>query len=395
MLSIVAAFRWMLSFCALEAVVLRMRSMRPPRFTEYVSSMFCGLLDLLVNTGAFVGFVAVYSWLLQRWAPIALPANVFTWVFAALAHDLAYYLFHRASHQSAILWAAHEVHHQSDDYSLSVSLRQGTIATWISWLFYAPLALAGISVEQFVAVHLAHQGFQFLVHTRVIPKLGPFEWLLATPSHHRVHHGREERQIDRNYGGFLIVWDRLFDTFIEEDEEPKYGVPEGIQSWSPYWANLHPYRRLFARVIAQKSAREALRALFGAPVSDKNVSSSRPDYDVEPERDVKIYALAHAAAVSVVATIVLSPRNGLDTAIAAALIAWLLVSMATISRMLDDRPHWKPIESVRVGVTAVVALVLAALGSVSVVPAALWAAGCAWSLYELHSARPFETDAPG
>ncbi|MFO0561135.1 MAG: sterol desaturase family protein [Polyangiales bacterium] len=383
MLSIVAAFRWMVSFCALEIAVLRARSMRPPRFTEYVSSLFCGLLDLLVNTSAFVTFVSVYALIVQRFAPIALPVNAFTWVLAVLAHDLAYYAFHRASHQSAILWAAHEVHHQSDDYSLSVSLRQGTIATWVSWVFYAPLALVGVSVEQFVAVHIAHQVFQFFVHTRLVPKLGPLEWLLATPSHHRVHHGRDEEQIDRNYGGFLIVWDRLFGTFTTETEEPRYGVPEGIQSWSPFWANVDPYRRLLAKVRAQSSAREMIRALFGPPTTDRDVSSARPDYDAAPERDVRMYSVAQATAVTIVATIVLSPQSGLSAWVSAALIAWLLLSMASVSRMLDDRPQWRPLEIARVVATGIAAIVAAVAGWVSVVAAGLWIAACALSLYEL------------
>ncbi len=380
--SITALLLAMAAFCALEALLLRAQRKRLPRANDFVSGLFCGLLDHLVNAGAFVAFAVLYAHWRARWAPVRLPVNPLTWVAIVLVHDLAYYWFHRVSHRVAALWAAHEVHHQSDDYTLAVSLRQGTIATWISWLFYAPLAFMGFSVEQFVAVHLAHQCFQFFVHTRVISTMGPLEWLLATPSHHRVHHGREESQIDRNYGGFLIVWDRLFGTFAPETEEPKYGVPEGIASWSPFWANLAPYRKLLARTVAQKSAREALRALFGPPASDRDVSSQRADYDACPPTPVQHYALTQSAAIAWVALVFVTAPS-LGATINALVTAWLLVSMATIAHILDARPSWRMIETARIFVTGVAAIAVAVTGAASPVIAAVWAGAALWSLIVL------------
>ena len=188
-----------------------------------------------------------------------------TWIAAVLLHDLAYYLFHRASHRVNVLWAAHAVHHQSEDYTFAVSLRQGAIATWVSYLFYLPLALLDIPVELFVIVHGVYQVYQFAVHTRFIPALGPLERVLATPLLHRVHHGRDADFLDKNYGGFFIFWDKLFGSFAPYTREPDYGVTAGITSWSPFWANLHPYAELARRARRAPDRRAALEVWLRPP----------------------------------------------------------------------------------------------------------------------------------
>lgn len=370
--------------CAAEALALRWRGMRAPRVNDAISSSMCGLLDAMVNTSGFAVFAALYAQLLAR-APWILPRNLATWILAILAHDLAYYAFHRASHRVALLWAAHEVHHQSDDYTLSVSLRQGTIATWISWAFYAPLALLGVSLEQFVAVHIAHQLYQFAVHTRLLRTLGPLEWLLATPSHHRVHHSREPAQLDRNYGGFLIVWDRLFRSFEREESEPRYGTTEGIQSWSPLWANLAPFARVIARARAQATLREAARALLGPPTSDRDASPLREDYDPALSDSATVYATAQHGAILWTALAWIGEHARMYSVVSALLALWVVCSMQALSWVLDARRGWKRLERARAALTAVAAVVVAALQWVSVVPAALVVLGCLWSLYELRS----------
>ncbi len=371
----------LLPLVALEAIALRAKGMRGTSFNDYASSLFCGLLDQVINVGAFVAFVALFESVRQRFAPVILPSTAATWALAVLLHDLAYYAFHRASHRVAFLWAAHEVHHQSDAYTLAMSLRQGTIATWTSWAFYLPLALFGFSAEQFVIVHGAHQLFQFFVHTRLIHKLGPLEWLLATPSHHRVHHGRDEEQIDRNYGGFLIVWDRLFGTFTPEREEPIYGVPDGIESWSPYWANLAPYARLARKALAAGTVRGALAVVFGPPRSDHQ--RPRSWLSGEPPEADRNYAAIQSAGVLWVGNIVLQAHQSLGTAAQVALVLWLFASVGSISRILDERAGWRTVERARVALTAAGAIAFAGLGVTSWVPAIFWLAGCALSAYEL------------
>jgi hypothetical protein len=152
--------------------------------------------------------------------------------------DFCYYWFHRVSHEVALVWGAHIVHHQSEEFNLTTALRQDAFQKWFSWAFYLPLALIGFPPLMFLAVASFNTLYQFWIHTRAIGKLGPLEWVLNTPSHHRVHHGSDLKYLDKNYGGTLIVWDRLFGSFQVEEEEPHYGIVKPLKSWNPLWANV-------------------------------------------------------------------------------------------------------------------------------------------------------------
>ena len=263
---LIAAIPVFLALAVLEAAAASRRMGTPYKLGDLVSGLGCGTLDQVVNLAVGAGFLVVYSFLSRHAAILDLPSHsLVTWIAAVLLHDLAYYLFHRASHRVNILWAAHAVHHQSEDYTFAVSLRQGAIATWVSYLFYLPLAILDVPVEVFVVVHGVYQVYQFLVHTRFIPGLGPLEHVLATPVLHRVHHGRDAEFLDKNYGGFFIIWDKLFRSFAPYTREPDYGVTAGISSWSPFWANLHPYAELARRARRAPSRRDALALWLRPP----------------------------------------------------------------------------------------------------------------------------------
>ena len=171
--------------------------------------------------------------------------SLWTWLSCFVLYDLAYYWKHRWGHEVALFWGAHVAHHQSEDFNLGTALRQ-TSADFYSFIFYLPFFAAGFPGEVLFSVVSLNLIYQFWVHTEHIQKLGPLEWLLVTPSNHRVHHGRNEQYIDRNYGGVFIFWDRLFGTFQDElAEEPViFGLSKPLKSWNPLWANGHVYWRL-------------------------------------------------------------------------------------------------------------------------------------------------------
>lgn len=230
-----------------------------------VSGLGCVAFDQITAAWGLALFLVAYDATHRFLGIIELPTHrVLTWVLAIVAHDLAYYAFHRASHRVNVLWAAHVVHHQSETYDFTVSLRQGAIATWVSYAFYLPVALL-VDAQVFLIVHAAYQVYQFFVHTRSIRKLGPLEWIFATPSHHRVHHGSEPAHIDRNYGGFFILFDRIFGTFTAEDREPKYGVPGGYDITGPLFANTYMFLRLRGASAAAACWRARLRLWLGPP----------------------------------------------------------------------------------------------------------------------------------
>ena len=197
-----------------------------------------------------------------------------TWLtFAALfvLWDPCYYWSHRMAHEISLFWGGHVVHHQSEDFNLSTALRQSSTAFIWSMPFYLPLAVLGFSPVQFLFVGGINLLYQFWIHTEHIGRLGPLERVMNTPSHHRVHHGRDPKYIDRNYAGVFIVWDRLFGTFQEEEERPHYGITRPLESWNPVYANVAHYLDLFREVRCARSMRDAARMLFGRP-------GWRPDY---------------------------------------------------------------------------------------------------------------------
>jgi alkylglycerol monooxygenase len=202
---------------------------------------------------------SAFPWFGISWPDLASWAIVFTLV------DFFYYWLHRMSHEVNILWAGHVVHHSSEEYNLTVALRQSSLHGLFSWLFYMPLALAGVPWEMFVVSHGFNLIYQFWIHTREIHRLGPLEWMMNTPSHHRVHHGVNPKYQDRNYAGVFIIWDRLFGSFTPEDEEPVYGITKPLGTWNPVWANVHVFAEIFRNARRTRRWSDKFKVLFGPP----------------------------------------------------------------------------------------------------------------------------------
>jgi hypothetical protein len=163
------------------------------------------------------------------------------------------------------LWAAHIVHHQSEEYNLSVALRQSAIQQFLGAPFYWPLALLGVPPMMFLALDAFDTLYQFWIHTRTIGRMGFLEGILNTPSNHRVHHGSNAKYIDRNHGGVLIVWDRLFGTYQREEEEPAYGVTRPLANWNPLWANLQYWSELVGVARRTRRWRDKLLIFLKSP----------------------------------------------------------------------------------------------------------------------------------
>jgi sterol desaturase/sphingolipid hydroxylase (fatty acid hydroxylase superfamily) len=187
------------------------------------------------------------------------------WAFAAalVAVDFAYYWFHRLHHEVRVLWASHVPHHSSQRYNLSTALRQ----SWTPFTglpFYLPLAFF-FSPAQIAAAYGINLLYQFWIHTELIDRLGPFERVFNTPSHHRVHHGANVEYLDRNYGGILVVWDRWFGTFEPERAPVRYGLTKNLQSANPVYAAFHEFVAVFRDALRARSPKDALGYLLQPP----------------------------------------------------------------------------------------------------------------------------------
>jgi len=218
------------------------------RLHDSLTDLGTGIINQVISVFTAGALLGLYWLTWEHLRVFDLPADTWwVWVVAIVGVDFGYYWFHRMSHEHNVLWVTHVVHHQSEDYNLSVALRQGAVEPLATWLFYQPLAVLGVHPLIFVTVNAINTLYQFWVHTRAIDRLGPIEHVMNTPSHHRVHHGCDPKYLDRNFGGMFIVWDKLFGTWQVEEEPPTYGVVKQLASWNPVWANLeHPLRLLRA-----------------------------------------------------------------------------------------------------------------------------------------------------
>ncbi|MBY0588919.1 sterol desaturase family protein [bacterium] len=230
-------------FIGIEIVFSLLAGKKVHRVNDSIADLGCGIIDqtikFLVEATVLLAYIYVYEhfriWNIVDWSPTAKWGAA---IFCFLGVDFCFYWHHRFGHEFAAGWATHSVHHQSEEFNLIVALRQSALEHHLTFFFYLPLAWLGIPVSWYVAMFAFNLIWQFWCHTRLVKKLGPIEWVLNTPSHHRVHHGRNLQYLDKNYGGTLIIWDRLFGTFEPEKDEVVYGVTKPIESWNPVWANL-------------------------------------------------------------------------------------------------------------------------------------------------------------
>ena len=256
----------------IELAIDRLLGTRFFRTNDAVNSLSAGILSTTI--GYFTRLLPLVAWgyVLEHLALVDMPITWFDasprgialWVVAALAWDFCYYWFHRFSHEVSILWAAHAVHHQSEDYNLSTALRQTSTGFLFGWIFYLPLFLIGFPLQVLIMVNAVNLIYQFWVHTQHVRRMGVLDRILVTPSNHRVHHAQNERYIDKNYGGMLILWDRLFGTFEEErDDEPVvFGVRKPLANWNPFWANLQVYDYLLFDALRARRWRDRLGIWF-------------------------------------------------------------------------------------------------------------------------------------
>ncbi|MEJ2871487.1 sterol desaturase family protein [Actinomycetospora sp. OC33-EN08] len=230
------------------------------------ASISMGVVSLVFLTAfkvvTFFAFSAVYVHL----APFHLPTDTWWyWVLVVLGVDLGYYAHHRFSHRVRIAWAGHQAHHSSEFMNFGTALRQKW-NPWFEFFFWLPLPLLGFDPWTLYAAFGVNLVFQFFVHTELVDKLPrPVEFVFNTPSHHRVHHGRDPEYLDRNYGGILIIWDRLFGTFAAEGRRPTYGLTTPVETFNVVILQYGHYADIARDVRAARRWRDRLGYVLGPP----------------------------------------------------------------------------------------------------------------------------------
>ena len=231
---------------------------------DTAASLEMGLGNVVV-AAAVHGSALAFFLLVYEHRIFEIGTGPWAWVLLFLAEDFVYYGWHRSSHEVRLLWAAHENHHSSRHYNLTTALRQSWTTPFTTVPFYVCLPLLGfhpLMVQTQVAVSLL---YQFWLHTELVGRLGPLEWAFNTPSHHRVHHGTQAEYLDRNHGGILIVWDRLFGTFEPERAPVRYGLTKDIDTFAPFRIAFHEWAAMAREAWRAHSLREALGYVFLPP----------------------------------------------------------------------------------------------------------------------------------
>jgi len=259
---------------ALEAIVARRQGRRVFEWRDSLASLGAGLGSVVVGA-AWKGVQFGSYFALYEWTPLRLGDGPWVWVAAFVADDFAYYWFHRLHHEVRIFWASHVTHHSSRRYNLTTALRQSwTPMTGLP--FYAALPLLGFDPVMLATVHSINLLYQFWIHTETIDQLGPLEAVLNTPSHHRVHHASNAQYLDRNYGGILIVWDRLFGSFEPEREAPVYGLTKNIATFNPVRIALHEWIAVVRDALRPAPLATRLGRVFAPPGWQPRQLGARP-----------------------------------------------------------------------------------------------------------------------
>ncbi len=231
---------------------------------DTAASLAMGTGNVLIGLVAKGMVLSIFT-VVHHWAIFRIGYQWWAWVLLFFADDFSYYWFHRISHECRFFWASHVVHHSSQHYNLGTALRQtwtGTVMSWIFWLWLPLLGFPPFMVLTMQAVSLL---YQFWIHTELVRNLGPLEMVMNTPSHHRVHHGSNQRYLDRNHAGILIIWDRLFGTFEPEQEKVVYGLTKNIGSYNPVRIAFHEWIDILHDLRDASTWRLKLRSVFGRP----------------------------------------------------------------------------------------------------------------------------------
>lgn len=381
-----------------ELLIDKLRKTGYYRLNDALSNINAGITEQV--TGAFLKafVVGVYAWIFDHWRLYTVDQTAVAWVVLFIGVDFFYYWFHRLAHEINVLWGGHVVHHQSEEYNLSVALRQGAFQKFGSFLFYLPLAFAGFDPVMFILVSQFQTLYQFWIHTKTIHLLpAPLEFVLNTPSHHRVHHGCNPQYIDRNHGGTLIIWDRMFGTFQKEEEEVVYGITKPLHTWNPLRAQIDFWRDLARDLAHTHSWKDKLRILFrppgwfpaelGGPQQPPKITvDTQEKFDTHIPAQLNYYVFAQFVLLLGMTSYFLFSFDSIALLSRLALLIYIILSITAFGLMLENNRRASWIELIRLLATVALGGLLFAVETITTSWALLTAGAAAyaalsWLLY--------------
>lgn len=344
----------------LELVVGALKTGAPVvTISDGLTSISAGMISRLPML-FFRGFeLTTYMYVWDHYRLVELPwDSAWTWWLTFVGVDFCYYWVHRFAHEVSILWAAHQVHHSSEFYNMTTALRQSLTQQFTSWIFYLPMALA--VPPSIFAVHIQlNLLYQFWIHTELIRDLGPLEWVFNTPKHHRVHHGRNLYCIDKNYGGILIIWDRLFGTFALESDKVVYGLVFPIKTFDILYVQLHYYQGLWRKSKKYKNITNKLSNFIKGPswkpgkprlgdhCENPKVTGKEVPYDPSWPLPLQVYVVLHFLLVLRAYHDVFDNKMMLSQLTVLGMTCYILLTLTSLGYIMDQRPSAPALEMLR------------------------------------------------
>jgi|TARA_B110000967_G_scaffold28846_1_gene26954 sterol desaturase/sphingolipid hydroxylase (fatty acid hydroxylase superfamily) len=339
----------------IESVVAKKRNLSLYTLSDSITNLYCGILERVFDIFFSVIVLFGFNYIHENIAPFQIEFSLFSWIIGLVFTDFIAYWFHRLSHEINFLWAAHNVHHQSEELNLTTVFRVSFLAVIYRATFFVWMAFAGFDVFTIVSTGVFLGLYQLFTHSRLIGKLGFIEKFMTTPSHHRVHHASNEKYLDQNYGHIFIIWDKLFGTFMEEQEEPKYGITSGYKRSNAYNAIFSYWGELFSLARKTKTLRNKINVFIKGPaympsdvtpVTTEN-STTKVPYKVMIGNEKKVYLLLNVSITAgcFVGLLYIRSTIGAQTSLEeliknkgfASLIGIVLISLFTHARLIENK----------------------------------------------------------
>jgi sterol desaturase/sphingolipid hydroxylase (fatty acid hydroxylase superfamily) len=255
---------------------LAQRIQKPEIFNyeSSVSNISIGIAERLINLFVAASFYQLYYYVYNEYRIFDIPSTIFVWLALILATDFVWYWYHRLGHEVNFFWAAHIVHHHSEEFNFTAAARITTFQAVIRTGFWCVLPFIGFNPNMVITMLIVHGAYSFFTHTQLVGKIKWLEYVFVTPSIHGVHHASDEKYLDKNYGDMFTFWDRIFGTFMEEEEKPKYGLTHPLKSYSFLWQHFHYYFEIYELWKRSKGFKQKWKAIFGSP--------AHMDQDIRP-----------------------------------------------------------------------------------------------------------------
>ncbi len=342
----------------IELLIQAIRKYRIYRLNDAITNISCGITQQVTGVFFKVLSIAAYQLVYENFALFEILPTWYNLIILFILVDFFYYWAHRKSHEINLFWGGHVVHHQSEDYNFSVALRQGSFQIIWTFFFYFPLAIIGFDTLSFVLMSGLVTVYQFWIHTETIGKLGPLELILNTPSHHRVHHGRNPKYIDKNHAGVFIIWDKMFGTFQVEEEKPTYGITKPTESWNPVWVNLQHYVEMTQGLKQMKGFKNKMNYVFNKPgwlpeemggqmaIPEVNRATDRK-FDKKSSAAISLYVLLQYFIILGGTALFLFQADNLNLIQQIAAVSLIIISVLSCGLLLEEHKYGRALELVR------------------------------------------------